>query len=455
MARAKRSLGPTAWACVGSSNAFHRTRSRIRQSLGLVARDTGACQAHATGEGRPRSPRTEASSPHSGRAADSENVFLAPGRGRGARARQEGGGKPRRHQARKQGTEKGDRAEEARGDEPKEGLGMLDEAANSSCRWDQHLAENTALAITAAMWTIATERERATYCATLTAQERYVDDTNGEGGENLPAVTATARQHAARDTNNARRRPAASEDLNPAPATPALELRVSLAAARRFIKSCRLIDGAFVLDADVDLGFKRWEEAGRPTGTGRDQNYHCSLDSSLSPVRRSRKGKGACRGRAEPSVVDTHAAVPPAQGLCEAVGCSDPALYGDVHPLAKARLCRKHRRNGMVDVGSRRYCTRTGGSCSVRDLTMYLCCGLGYAEPRYCVHGGIYLCGGLEITAELWNPCSGHNGVQWDRSTLLYYPNSVHESSAKATPFFLTADMCLQAVLTVVKSDTP
>lgn len=340
MATAKRSLGPKAWGCLGASSAFHRTRSRVRQSLGLIPED-GEYQAPVTrGD---RSPRTEACSPHAGRAADSEKV-VAPGRGRRARDRHEAGAKPRLHQAsgRKRGAEKGERRAEAK-DDAQEGAGKH-EAVQSS--WDQHLAEKAALAITAAMWTIATERERITYCATFAAREIDIA-LNREGGENTPSANASAHQQAARYTGSSvRPRAAAAEDSSPPPMAPALELRVSLAAARRFIKSSRLIDGVFVLDADVDLGFKRWEEAGR--STGRDQHCHCSRDTSRSPVRRSAKGKGGA------SIADTAATVPPTQRLCEAVGCSDPALYSDVHPLAKSRFCRKHKRIGMVDVGSRR-----------------------------------------------------------------------------------------------------
>lgn len=341
MKRIKHSLGPKAWACLESSNAFHLTNSRIQQS---IASGDNKYQSPVTPQDR--SPPTGALSPHLGRTADSEKAAL--GGRRRARERREGAGKPRLHEARRRGSQVGDRVEakdEAKGEGGKGNGNGEGRSSSTSSSWDQRLSETAALVVNAVMWTMVTERERSIYCAAFAAHE---SDTarNEDDGEIYRATDATAQQQAARGTHDARSRRTAAEDSNPAATTAAGELRVSLASARRFIKNSPLIDGTFVLDADVDLTFKRREEVGR--STGRDQQ--CSVATIRSPVRRSAKGMGTV----EASLANTNAALSLTRKLCEAVGCSDPALYGDIHPLAKARLCRKHRRNGMVDVGSRR-----------------------------------------------------------------------------------------------------
>lgn len=329
LARARRSLGPKAWACLRSSDAFHRTRNRLWQSI-----VSGDAEYQASVSRGDRFPSPDASLPRPGRQEESEQAVPDPGSGRRAKERQDGAAATRLKQARRPGAIDRNRQKKAEAKNEEE-----EEDASGGCgpsSWDQLLAENGALAINAAMWTTATERERATFCA-----------TNGKDG-GIPATNAAAQQQAARGTDDVRSPRAATGDANPARRTAVLELRVSLAAARRFVKSSRLIDGVLVLDADVDLAFKRWEEAGRLT----ERDRHCSVSTSIatspSPVRRRAKGQ------IEASFADANVAVPVAQKLCEAVGCSDPALYSDVHPSAKATLCRKHRRNGMVDVGSRR-----------------------------------------------------------------------------------------------------
>lgn len=339
MARARRSLGPKAWDCLGLSSAFHRTRNQIRQYLVLGDDENQSPVSHGG-----RSPPADAGSPQRSWMMDSEKV--APDRGRRAKDGQMGRANSRLNQARKRGTLKGGRTEEK--GEAKEQGGKVGEVVSSG--WDRHLCEKASLAINAVMWTIATERERSTYCTIFAAEEGDIaTTTDGGGREALPTGNATAQQQAAWGTDNVCAGRATTEDSNPA-TTAELELRVSLAAARRFIKSSRLIDGVFVLDADVDLAFKRWEEVGRLAGRDQQRSRSTETTTCRSPIRRGVKGKGT----AEPSFTDVNASVPPNQKLCEAVGCSDPALYGDVHPLAKAILCRKHRRNGMVDVGSRR-----------------------------------------------------------------------------------------------------
>lgn len=319
----RRCLGPKVWACLGSSDAFHRTRDRIRHSI--VPRDSVEYQAPVARGDRPPPTGTGVTQLVCGRSVDSEKVV--PRGGRRVKERREGGAKPRLHQARKRGTLKADRAEAENGAKEEDGK---DQETENTSSWDQRLSEKAALAINAAMWTIAAERERHAYCATFARESKIARDE---------------------ETDTKRSRRAGRCDADPATTAASVpELRVSLAAARRFIKRSRLIDGVFVLDADVDLAFKRWEEAGRLVGRGRRCSLSTGIATSPSPDRR---GAGR-KGKVKASIADANPAVPPAQRLCEAVGCSDPALYGGVRPLAKARLCRKHRRNGMVDVGSPR-----------------------------------------------------------------------------------------------------
>lgn len=342
MATARRSLGPAAWACLASSNAFHRTLHQIRQSMV----PGGDKRQPPVSRGDRSPPPADAGWPHPDWAASSEK--LAPGGGRRAKETQDRGSNPRVRQARKRGVLKGDGTEAK--DQAREENGKGEEFASTGGGWDRRLSEQVALAVNAVMWTIATERERSTYCAAYVAQESD-DTTKGAVGEIVPPANVAVHHQATEGTNTVRSR-AAAKDSNPAATTDSSasleELRVSLAAARRFIKSSRLIDGVCVLDADVDLAFKRREEVRRLAA----HDQHCSVSvatTSRSPVRR-----GGAQGKVEASGTQANAMAPPAQKLCEAVGCSDAALYGGVHPSAKARLCRKHRRNGMVDVGSRR-----------------------------------------------------------------------------------------------------
>lgn len=212
---------------------------------------------------------------------------------------------------------------------------IIDEREVSAGGWDGGLSEKTALAIDAVIWTVATERERTTVCETVCRK------LQGRGGDGLPVGQFEDGL--------------VGEKAGPAPAVSAAaavaELRISLPTARRFIKGSRLVDGVYVLDADVDLAFKRWEELEPFAGPGSPD--HSPVASSVIGEKgahgRANKGEGLGCGFAVGAK-----SPPPKQTICEAVGCSDPARYGDIQPMATARLCRKHRRNGMVDVGSRR-----------------------------------------------------------------------------------------------------
>lgn len=174
--------------------------------------------------------------------------------------------------------------------------------------WDDHLSEKTALAIQATMWALATDRERsAVYMAVSRDGYGGIVDVGsscglgGRGGKRSDEEGGSVAAAATRD------------------------IGVSLPRASRYVKACPLIDGVRVLEADVDLEFKRWEETGR-TREEVASAAAAAADSELA-LRQKR---------------------------CEAVGCSEIARYGDIRPMAEARLCRRHRSNGMADVGGRR-----------------------------------------------------------------------------------------------------
>lgn len=201
--------------------------------------------------------------------------------------------------------------------------------------WGGRLSQKAALIVDAIMWTIATERERSTVCA-ATLQDRRI--RNGR-----PTISALADGLGGGDT---RGEGEGSAEALPTDAT----LAVSWLRARRFAKSSRLVDGVNVVDADVDLAFKRWEEseqAKRPAVVN-TTNRTCSPSRSgpESPALGTCTAGNSARSRSH----DT-AATPK---MCDAVGCSEGGRYGDICPMEKSRFCRKHRNDGMVDLGGRR-----------------------------------------------------------------------------------------------------
>lgn len=334
MTQAKRSLGPEVWACLGSSGAFRRTRSHLQSSI-VSGDDT--CQETDAGDVKPSLP--DISLPPPGCSAQA-----VPKRGMDRIERHAGRRKTGFQNAQKGGTSNVGKKKEQEPDKEDGAVGG---------GWDRNLSETAALAIEAAMWTIATERERTTTCAAI-AQGKISKQEGAD--ENAAAASMTAPQHAAQGEGSGgpRGEEMGGSNLVKRTATAAAlgaveELRISMPTARRFIKTSRLIDGISVLDADVDLAFKRWEEVGCSARRGKHR--------STSAVHAD--GGGACmagrtaEGRGK-IVFDNTPAGPLLRRQCEAVGCSDPARYGGIHPMAKATLCRKHRQNGMVDVGSRR-----------------------------------------------------------------------------------------------------
>lgn len=181
--------------------------------------------------------------------------------------------------------------------------------------WGDHLSQKAALVVEAVMWTLADDREQSAVCAAIAherakATSRPLKFAPGSGSEGGQPHHENARMASA-------------------------EVGISLPKARRFIKGCSLIDGVHVLAADVDLAFRRWEQiAPKLSFPSCTATFPCKQQAVKAPQMRRN--------------IAAHSKV------CEAVGCSGNARYGEVHPEATARLCRKHRRGGMVDVGGRR-----------------------------------------------------------------------------------------------------
>lgn len=300
MAKAKYSLGPKIWECLGSSPAFYRIRDRFRSSL----IQAGACNT-VEESGRPLGHEPpvcggeweEKKLVATGKAPDKGAVFGPTSRkGEGQRA------------------ETANKAKELSG-------------------WGDRLSEKAALVVDAIMWTIATERERSTVCAAI-LQDR-------KGRSEAPSISAMVAGHGGGDTRG--------EDKAEFPPIDTT-LAVSWLRARRFAKSSRLVDGINIVDADVDLAFKRWEQseqAGRPvlvTTTNRTFSPSRSMPEPHAPGIRTEGNAASFRS-------PDSAAIP---RMCDAVGCSEGGRYGGICPTEKTRLCRKHRTDGMVDLGGRR-----------------------------------------------------------------------------------------------------
>lgn len=379
MAQIRRSLGPKVWACLGSSDAFNRTRSHLR--LSIASGDVACQEPEANGDPPSLLSDTSPSPPSSSRRG-------LPGRGMVKRERQTAGGRKtgRQQLAQKQGgslPNVGKKPEKEQEDTGKDNNKDRGEGGAGGGGWDQYLSQKATLAIDAVMWTIATERERTVTCEAIIAQQgklrkrqqqqRGVDATN-----TAARVTAPTQQRENPPQGNKREKgrtrggEGTGDSQSPAKkvasaslaslgsaltvATAAVEgLRVSMPAARRFVKrSSGLMDGVSVVDADVDLAFKKWEEVGR--FVRRRDGYPSTTSASTAEGGGESTACLVTKGKVDPAFDHTAEAATTLlqRRQCEAVGCSDPARYGDIHPMAKARLCRNHRRNGMVDVGSRR-----------------------------------------------------------------------------------------------------
>lgn len=293
--KVKYSLGLKVWDCLGSSPAFYRIRDRFRRYVVPA----GACRT-GNESGRPLGHASPL------RGGESERKLTKT-----SEARDEGvifGPTSRKDKGHKLETENKD--------------GDISD-------WGDSLSQKAAFVVGAIMWAIATERERSNVCATI-LQDR-------KARSERPSISALEAGHAEGKGN------AESPPTNTA-------LAVSWPRARRFVKSSRLVDGVNVVDADVDLAFKRWEEseqAGRPV-------LATTTNRSCSPSRSGPEPSppGFCTAVNAARIRSRDVAAVPR--LCDAVGCSEGGRYGDICPIEKTRFCRKHRKDGMVDLGGRR-----------------------------------------------------------------------------------------------------
>lgn len=301
MDKAKYSLGPKVWDCLGSSPAFYRVRDRFQSFL-----DQAGTYRVVHGSGQ---PLVHASPLCAGK---SEGQFMEASETRDKRVVYGPGS--RKGEGHEMETE--DKGEDTSG-------------------WGDRLSQKAALLVEAIMWTLATERERSTVRAAI-LQDRKVRSER-------PSISAQEAGHGSGDTLGE------SEGNAESPRT-GTTLAVSWLRARRFAKSSRLVDGVNVVDADVDLAFRRWEEsgqAGRPalaTATNRTCSPKRSGPETSAP--------GIWTGVKAANVRTRVSATIPR--MCDAVGCSEGGRYGDICPIETTRFCRKHRNDGMVDLGGRR-----------------------------------------------------------------------------------------------------
>lgn len=287
MARARQSLGPMVCDCLGSGGTFSSTQNRIREAV--LPRGRGQALDQSSGP-LGNIPRVWRSVPSEEGVSGEE----------GLRGHVELDSDTKRRQGPRVASETCERR--TRG-------------------WDDHLSQKAALAIEAVMWTLATEHERSTTCAAIARSRNQVHPRGGKvdlGAEHGRSCGYDGRKRTHTDSSLV-----------------TTELGVSLPRARRFVKASRLIDGIHVLEADVDLAFKRWGEIER------ERRVAAAIPVSAD-VRATLPADQLSTERAD------------RRNRCEAVGCSELARYGDILPMATAKLCRKHKMDGMVDVGGRR-----------------------------------------------------------------------------------------------------
>ncbi|CAM9869816.1 unnamed protein product [Scytosiphon promiscuus] len=353
LAGARRYLGENAWACLGLSAAFSRTLTRLKQSAVQGDRSSQITSTSPVATSLAAKPGGLQSSPVREGTKASSQVGLVKSAEAKSRAQHES----------------------LANDQTREEKANIDERKGPARGWDGALFEKTALAIDAVIWTVAAEREIIANCESIS---RKSPRSGGENRQSLPGqmLGGQKAQHLASP---------ATEVSTAA----VVELRISLPTARRYVKGSRLVDGVYVLDADVDLAFKRWEEAERLPGPASPDAFLAASPVVVDEEANGRDGNGKGMGC---GVADAAVRVSPKQMLCEAVGCSDPARYGDIHPTATVKLCRKHRRNGMVDLGSRR-CDRPGcgrlavGGIPNRGTRKVAVCTLHSREGRVGVEG--------------------------------------------------------------------
>lgn len=301
MGRAKHSLGPKVWDCLGSSPAFYRVRGRFRSFLDQA--DT--CRV-VDGSGQPLG-------------------YASPLRGG-----ESGGQFMEASEARDKRVVFGPTSRNGKGHEME-----TDNKGEDTSGWGDRLSQKAALVVEAIMWTLATERERSIARAAI-LRDRKVRSEH-------PSISPLEVGNGIGDTLDG------GEGNGESPPTDTT-LAVSWLRVRRFAKSSRLVDGVNVVDADVDLAFKRWEESERAERPA----LVTTTNRTCSPRRPGPEtpAPGLWTGVKAANVRARDAATIPR--MCDAVGCSEGGRYGGICPTETTRFCRKHRRDGMMDLGGRR-----------------------------------------------------------------------------------------------------
>lgn len=218
--------------------------------------------------------------------------------------------------------------------------------------WDDHLSQKTVIALEATLWILAHQHQTAAMVATI-GQDRIRRTSSPHTHNCLSSSLDIGRKI---EQNNGKEESAVGGQQT--------ELRVSLLRVRRFAKACRLVDGVTIVDADVDLAVKRWEESGRIQKDDAVTALNGALASPCNSLVRHALGLAESTpcteiGCAAYPARGSNSAQPAHVGdirptLCIAVGCSQAAVYGAVGSTPKASFCRKHRAGGMADFGSPR-----------------------------------------------------------------------------------------------------
>lgn len=216
--------------------------------------------------------------------------------------------------------------------------------------WYDHLSQKAALILEATLWMLAPEIQRLAVCATL---RRESSENPGRGSSRI--------YEGSRQFGDSRDQRCMEFELRTGDGKG--DVGVSLLRARRHVRA-RLVDGVNVLNADVDLAFRRWEDGcrirknaaasagrkgaiadrSRPNGAVGGYPGYSSRASIPFPTVSHRIARSGSSGNSRINVHGYRG------GLCEAVGCSEVARYGERRPSSAARYCRRHRADGMTDI---------------------------------------------------------------------------------------------------------
>lgn len=225
--------------------------------------------------------------------------------------------------------------------------------------WDDYLSQKTALALEATIWILESARERPV----------LLSDTVRDGARQALPFSESSTFAFSRNQrpcgDKIERISTRKAGVEVMREMPEANLGVSLPRARRFVKSCRLVNRGNALDAEIDLAFQRWQEmdcrrkmiqlataAGSPASCSSE-----SIRESLGWTESSHAaGVGWARDEGKSELKSTRVGhdQDARAKLCEAVGCSESARYGSVRPRAKAGYCLRHRADGMVDIAGPR-----------------------------------------------------------------------------------------------------